>query len=128
MAFCINCGTQNIEAAKFCQKCGEEINKNISFTSKFEESILLNGSIINADGEIKFGKVDVSGNWIIPPKYDFISEYDSDGLFHVKIINGYRPLYGIINSQNELVIQPIFDFLGDFDSKGYCKVQSKMII
>jgi hypothetical protein len=57
----------------------------------------------------KYGVIDKKGNFIITPRYDYLS-YDSDSLFIVRIDRKY----GWINKNNEMVIVPQFDEINEF--------------
>ena len=77
------------------------------------KKILIDVSILNEDGDLKYGVVDINGDWIIPPKYDYIYLQD-DGLI-VQLSGNY----GYMDFDGNWIIFPKFDRIDGFDKFGY---------
>ena len=77
--------------------------------------ILLEGSVFDEIEDLRYGKVDLKGNWIIQPVFDDLGVFDKEGYAHAEI-NGK---WGYIDRKGNWIIQPVFDFTDDFDKEGY---------
>jgi serine/threonine protein kinase len=82
--------------------------------------ILLEGSVLDGNGTLKYGKVDIKGNWVIQPMFDRLDDFNDQGYCRAES-NGK---YGFIDRRGNWVIQPMFDNLFDFDNHGYCEAAS----
>lgn len=85
--------------------------------------LLLEGSILDDDGELKYGFVDLTGRWVIQPEFDSLGTFDDQG-FCLASQNGK---YGFINKNGKWLIEPIFEYKNEyfFDEAGYCNVVYK---
>jgi len=144
MKFCSNCGNKFNETDKFCSNCGTPkivndcnstiVNSNfnqspnISPINSFPESlsqkvyqspideIILEVSIL-IDGNLKYGYINLQGNWIIQPAFDYPLLGFEDKDYCAASLNDN---WGYINRQGNWIIQPSFDGLDGFDDKDYC--------
>lgn len=76
--------------------------------------------IINKDE--KYGLINKSGDIIVEPKYDMISDY-SEGMFVVSLMIDDKYMYGYINNAGEEVIPPIYTEAQEF-SEGLALVMT----
>jgi len=85
MAYCTNCGAQQSEESKFCHNCGTKVLIESAPTlNKLESPVdnqigrqqiqLLTASVLSPEGDLKYGKIDLKGNWIIQPLFDDLDE------------------------------------------------------
>lgn len=99
----------------------------------FKEN-MLQVSILAPFGMLKYGFVDVQGNWLIQPMFDELGDFDERGFCKATVgvlenpegVSDYLESWlskktGFINRKGEWVIQPLFESLDDFDQRGWCK-------
>lgn len=85
-----------------------------------------NEGLINCSDNGDWGFIDINGNFIIPPTYEYTREF-SEGKAAVtpKKINGKanrKELYAFINKENEIIIPPLFTGADIRFSDGMCAV------
>jgi serine/threonine protein kinase len=98
--------------------------------------ILLKASLFDKKSDsLKYGFVDIKGNWIIQPKFDGLSDFDElglsdfdeDGLSYFDEEGYCRASFnekkGFINRKGDWVIFPNFGNVFYFDKKGYCEAE-----
>jgi serine/threonine protein kinase len=73
------------------------------------EKKYLIGCMKNRKGEYKYGFINASGNWVIPPTFAYIGDFH-EGL----AIAGINGKCGFIDTKGNWVIQPIYDDARDF--------------
>lgn len=69
----------------------------------------------------KYGFVDGTGNWAIPPQFDGVSgtkHFDNDGKVEFAAVK-YKKGWGCINRKGEFVVKPVFAFGNDAWLAGY---------
>ncbi len=88
------------------------------------KDIMLEVSMLAPDGTLKYGFVDVKGNWLIQPMFDSVGYFDEQGLCRATI----NSKEGCIDKKGNWKIQPIYDDLLQFDDNGYseAKVNDKV--
>ena len=59
----------------------------------------------------KWGVIDTQLNLIVPNKYDYIWSIDQNGMFMVRIYNGSKHLYGLVNAQGKEQVPVIYEDL-----------------
>jgi len=147
MAYCITCGNQLIDNAKFCSACGFEVQQLQSESKSNSQSELDLSEVqkqnhqtrinvgedkyevckpwddyeeVELDG--KYGFKNSMGVWIIKPQFDSVNYFDENGYCEVEL----NDKYGFINHNHleHWVVHPVFDSLGSFDEKGYCDAES----
>lgn len=129
MPYCEYCGKQLFEITKFCSSCGVKINETIFLNNDTVNKTIVNNereALCGEHGEyadliivtqfdesklLKYGFIDYSGNWVIPPKYDSVEYFDNKGYSKAELNNKF----GFINIQGHWIIPPIFDTIEDFD-------------
>jgi serine/threonine protein kinase len=74
------------------------------------DEYLLEGSILNHGGYLEFGRINMTGEWVIQPEYSEMEEYRINGrcMYRVKKGSGY----GIIDVHNNWVVDPIYEDVG----------------
>lgn len=130
MSYCINCGTQQGEKAKFCHNCGKkqdesQISNPVEITlDKSSPKILLTASVKTEEGELKYGKINIKGDWVIQPIFDFLDDevdFEEGDLIKVEI----NQKWGLIDQMGHWVIQPNYTEINEyFDENSYCKARS----
>ncbi len=85
------------------------------------KDIMLEVSMLAPDGTLKYGFVDVKGNWLIQPMFDAVGHFDEQG-YCKATINGKD---GFIDKKGNWRIQPTFDVLHPFDENGYSEAWVK---
>lgn len=99
---------------------GIKLNGRNFLVSKYSEGL------INCSNNGNWGFIDINGNFIIPPTYNYAREF-SEGKAAVtpKKINGKanrKELYAFINKENEMIIPPLFKGADIRFSDGMCAV------
>jgi hypothetical protein len=83
----------------------------------YNSDILLKASLFDKKSDsLKYGFVDIKGNWIIQPKFDGLSGFDEEGFCGAS----FNEKEGFINRKGDWIIFPIYKNVRDFDNKGYC--------
>jgi serine/threonine protein kinase len=83
-------------------------------------NILLKASLFDKKSDsLKYGFVDIEGNWIIQPKFDSLSGFDEEGFCGAS----FNEKEGFINKKGDWVIFPTYQSVGDFDKKGFCEAE-----
>jgi hypothetical protein len=81
-----------------------------------QSEILLEGSVFDGNGDLKYGKVDLKGNWIIQPVFDSLGEFDNHGYCMARL----NEKSGFIDRNGNWIIQPIYEDLGCYYEKEFC--------
>lgn len=108
-------GLCSCDSSNLSQKNSSQSNSiNNKTISKNNESLLIAPATF--DG-MKFGIIDISGNWIVEPSSEFeMIENFSEGLAWALHKNGY---YGCINTSGDWVIEPNYKFEFNNDQKDF---------
>lgn len=84
--------------------------------------------LMKVDAGGSYGFINTDGTVVIQPKYEYISDFDANGLAVVgdgcKIVDG-KPVggrYGYMGNDGKFVVPVEFDFIGEFDENGVCWV------
>jgi len=83
------------------------------------KDIMLEVSMLAPDGTLKYGFVDVKGNWLIQAMFDAVRYFDALG-YCIATINSKE---GFIDKKGNWKIQPIYDDLLEFDENGYAEAK-----
>jgi serine/threonine protein kinase len=83
------------------------------------KDIMLEVSMLASDGTLKYGFVDVKGNWLIQPMFDAVGYFDKQGYCKATI----NTKEGFIDKNGNWKIQPIYDNLLEFDENGYAEAK-----
>ena len=81
---------------------------------KVPTEVLLEGSVLDSEGNLKYGLINLKGDWVIQPMFDEELYQDNQGFSHAKLNNKY----GVIDRKGNWIIQPMFKDLGSFDEQG----------
>ncbi|MGO4817081.1 WG repeat-containing protein [Flavobacterium sp. W22_SRS_FP1] len=130
MSYCINCGTQQGETAKFCHSCGKnqeeiKISNLVAITlDKSSPNLLLTASVKTEEGDLRYGKINIKGDWVIQPIFDFLDDevdFEEGDLIRVEL----NQKWGLIDQMGHWVIQPNYNQINEyFDLNSYFKAQS----
>jgi serine/threonine protein kinase len=82
---------------------------------KVQPEVLLEGSILDSDGNLKYGLINLKGEWVIQPMFDE-ALYINDQGFSIAKINDK---YGLIDRKGNWTIQPIFEYLAFDVEQGF---------
>ena len=77
--------------------------------------VLLEGSVLDSEGNLKYGLINFKGEWVIQPMFDEALYLDEQGFSRATI----NEKYGIIDRKGNWTIQPMFEFLSSFDEQGF---------
>lgn len=107
--------------AYFINTKGEIILMNRKFgVSEYNEGLINCKSLT----EKKWGFVDISNNFIIPPMYDYTSSFYEGMAAIIPTLIGEKvnkkQFYGFVNKNNEVVIPPNFKIANGHFSEGLC--------
>jgi serine/threonine protein kinase len=83
------------------------------------KDIMLEVSMLAPNGTLKYGFVDVKGNWLIQAMFDAVGLYDEQGYCRATI----NAKEGFIDKKGNWKIQPIYDDLHQFDDNGYSEAK-----
>jgi hypothetical protein len=83
--------------------------------NSIKQETILEGSILASNGVLKYGFINLQGNWVIQPMFDSLGPFSKDGFTNAKL----NDKWGFINRQGNWVIQPMFDYTHHFDNYGY---------
>lgn len=88
------------------------------------KDIMLEVSMLAPSGTLKYGFIDVKGNWLIQPMFDAVGHFDEQGYCKATI----NAKEGFIDKNGNWKIQPVYDNLRYFDDNGYseAKVNDKV--
>lgn len=130
MSYCTNCGTPLEKESNFCYNCGKkqeeiQISSPIEITlDKSSTNILLTASVKTEEGDLKYGKINIKGEWVIQPIYDFLYDkvdFEEGDLIKVKL----NQKWGLIDQMGHWVIQPNYTEINEyFDQNSYCRARS----
>ena len=81
------------------------------------KDIMLVVSMLAPDGTLKYGFVDVKGNWLIQAMFDSVGHFDEQGFCNATI----NSKEGYIDKKGNWKIQPIFDRIYYFDDYGFAE-------
>lgn len=71
----------------------------------------------------KMGLIDMSGQFVLSPKYDWISDKCIEGIYRTGIKIGSEGRLGFVDAKGKVIVEPKFEESGDF-SEGLCAVKS----
>ena len=83
------------------------------------KDIMLEVSMLASDGTLRYGFVDVKGNWLIQPMFEAVGYFDKQGYCKATI----NTKEGFIDKNGNWRIQPIYDNLLEFDENGYAEAK-----
>jgi len=86
---------------------------------KVPTEVLLEGSILNSEGNLKYGLINLKGEWVIQPMFDEALYLDEQGFSSATI----NDKYGIIDRKGNWIIQPMFESIFGFDESGFARVK-----
>ncbi|MFM2249457.1 MAG: hypothetical protein RLZZ358_384 [Bacteroidota bacterium] len=79
------------------------------------KEIRLEASILAPDGTLKYGFVDMKGNWLFHPMFDGVGQFDEKDYCRATI----NAKNGFIDKNGNWRIQPIYDNLIQYDEHGF---------
>jgi serine/threonine protein kinase len=79
--------------------------------------VLLEGSVLDGNGNMKYGLVDLKGGWVIQPVFDYLLYYDGQNYCKASLDGKW----GYIDRRGNWIIQPMFDRIDNYDAQGYCQ-------
>jgi serine/threonine protein kinase len=85
--------------------------------NSIKQEAILEGSILASNGVLKYGFINLQGNWVIQPMFDSLDSFSKDGFTKAKL----NDKWGFINRQGNWVIEPMFDSVWYFDDQGYAQ-------
>ncbi|MGL6094180.1 MAG: WG repeat-containing protein, partial [Fimbriiglobus sp.] len=72
----------------------------------------------------KFGFIDLTGKFVIPPKYDDPSQFDTaSGLANIRNVRDAEDYYGMIDTTGRYVVEPVYKQV-DYPAEGMMRFQS----
>ena len=95
------------------------IEPRYEYAAPFNEGLAL----VNEPGE-KYGYIDVTGNYVVLPRFDTGRNYNN-GMATVGIWSNGRLLWGFINKEGKYVVTPKYADAKDYN-EGYIPVKDKM--
>lgn len=82
----------------------------------FEDIKYLNYSLFKFSDNDKYGIINIKGENIVEPKYDFISDFkDGFALVYIKKENCYTECWGVINTMGNEIIPPLAKHISSID-------------
>lgn len=82
----------------------------------FEDIKYLNYSLFQFSKNGKYGIINIKGESIVNPKYDFISDFkDGFALVYIKKENCYKEYWGVINTRGNEIIPPLAKHIFSID-------------
>ena len=81
---------------------------------KVPTEVLLEGSVLDSEGNLKYGLINLKGDWVIQPMFDEALHQDNQGFSCANLDDKY----GVIDRKGNWVIQPMFNYIGSFDEQG----------
>ena len=82
----------------------------------FEDVKYLNYSLFQFSKNGKYGIINIKGESIVNPKYDFISDFkDGFALVYIKKENCYTEYWGVINTRGNEIIPPLAKHISSID-------------
>ena len=82
----------------------------------FEDIKYLNYSLFQFSKNGKYGIINIKGESIVEPKYDFISDFkDGFALVYIKKENCYKEYWGVINTRGNEIIPPLAKHIFSID-------------
>lgn len=82
----------------------------------FEDIKYLNCSLFKYSDNDKYGIINIKGESIVEPKYDFISDFKNGfALVYIKKENCYTEYWGVINTRGNEIIPPLAKHISSID-------------
>lgn len=82
----------------------------------FDDIKYLNYSLFQFKNNGKYGIININGESIVNPKYDFISDFkDGFALVYIKKENCYTEYWGVINTRGNEIIPPLAKHISSID-------------
>lgn len=101
-----------------CDKKGRwgyvDENGNIAVRHRFSGVTAFDDGVAHVLDGKKYGVIDLSGDYVLKPDYDFISPFNEYGL--ARVTKGDKN--GFVNRKGEFVIPMKYNFTGEFNSEG----------
>jgi serine/threonine protein kinase len=98
---------------KLNENNADESEDKTTVETQIQKELLIEASIIGSDGYIKYGVINIKGDWVISPNYQNVSIED-DGL-----IVKQSDKYGYMDFNGNWKILPKFDGIYGFDKFGF---------
>ena len=108
--YCEGVGKINIKKLEKEPFNGRTKESSIVPTDKSEnaptvKTELLTASIFDGENKLKFGKINIKGEWVIQPIFDWLDHFDKYGFYKVEI----NQKYGYVDSKGNWVIPAKYD-------------------
>ncbi|KNY29345.1 WG repeat-containing protein [Pseudobacteroides cellulosolvens] len=102
---------------------------SLSLYSSGEDNAILLPAVTEQDGSDKWGFINLAGKFIIPPKYDTVSNFSAKGIavvseYNSNTLTSYDISSYFINKEGKIVLGPFSCYIPDFDN-GYTVVYEK---